>query len=78
LFEVVIPADEAVVSGLHVEDFAGRQLLRADGAGEAAQVVHLVAGLTDKVLKWILFNFKQSPQNVSFFSFLKVSSQKIF
>lgn len=48
--EVVILADQAVVSGLQVKDLTGGQLLVADSAGEASQVVDFIPGLPHEIL----------------------------
>lgn len=50
LFEVVFFAQERLLVGPEVQDLAGGQLLRADRAGEAAEVVDLFPGLADVVL----------------------------
>ena len=54
--EVVVLAEQRVfarlaAAGLQVEHLARRELLGAHGAGEAAQVVHLVARLPHVVLR---------------------------
>ena len=51
MFEVVVLAEQRVVPGLEVEDLAGRELLRAHRAGEAAQVVDLLPRLPHVVLR---------------------------
>ena len=53
VLEVVVLAEQGVVAvaGLEVEHLAGGELLGADGAGEAAQVVHLVPRLPHVVLR---------------------------
>ena len=52
LLEVVVLAEQGVVlAGLEVEHLARRELLAADGAGEAAQVVHLLPRLPHVVLR---------------------------
>ena len=53
LFEVVVFAEQCVVllPRLEVESLSRGQLLAADGAGEATQVVDFVPGLADVVLR---------------------------
>ena len=52
LLEVVVLAEQGVVlAGLEVEHLARRELLAAHGAGEAAQVVHLLPRLPHVVLR---------------------------
>ena len=51
MFEVVILAEQRVVPRLEIEDLARRELLGAHRAGEAPEVIDLVAGLANIVLR---------------------------